>query len=261
MVELLVAYKDDPAGYNMAKHLASNMKKTSDDILRGTHYDLLIISTPAISADWLEEQYDNYGGFIFLSKHASEAGIPALTCHSTGNFSQAMYGGQDSQVAVPHPDLQKIYLQTLYSNKSYFPGFDITIEATHHGPTMLSKPTIFVEVGTTLSQWNDIELCGRVATLVHQVMSNPIPRHPVAICFGGTHYSTKFTTEIIKGKHALGTVVPKHALEYLDEKMLRHILARNSMANTAILDWKGLGTYKKKVFEMLNSTDLEVLKI
>ena len=33
---------------------------------------LLIIPTPAISADWLEEKYD-YDGFIFLSKHAAES--------------------------------------------------------------------------------------------------------------------------------------------------------------------------------------------
>ena len=84
-MELLVAYKDDPAGNNMATFLSQKMKKDGD-IFRGDHYDLLIIPTPAIKADWLEEKYD-YDGYIFLSKHAAESGVLALTCHSTGKFS------------------------------------------------------------------------------------------------------------------------------------------------------------------------------
>jgi D-aminoacyl-tRNA deacylase len=46
-MELLVAYSDDPAGYNMAKFLSQKMKKDGD-IFRGKNYDLLIIPTPAI---------------------------------------------------------------------------------------------------------------------------------------------------------------------------------------------------------------------
>ncbi len=260
-MELLVAYKDDPAGHNMARFLAGNMtKKKEGDVFCGRYYDLLVIPTPAISADWLEERY-GYDGFVFLSKHASEAGVPALTCHSTGNFAQALYGGRQGEVAIPHPHLQKTYLQTLQQNRARFPGFEITIEATHHGPTALNKPAIFIEVGTTELQWNDVSLCNSVAALVHQVMSHPIPQYPVAVCFGGTHYSVKFTEEILEGRHALGTVVPKHALEHLDENLLSHILARNSMAEAALLDWKGLGGYKQKVFEMLRHTGLEVTRV
>ena len=55
---------------------------------RGKNFDLIEIDTPAISADWLDEQYD-YDGFVFLSKHAAESGTLALTCHSTGNFNEA----------------------------------------------------------------------------------------------------------------------------------------------------------------------------
>ena len=119
-MELLVAYKDDPAGHNMARFLAGNMtKKKEGDVFCGRYYDLLVIPTPAISADWLEERY-GYDGFVFLSKHASEAGVPALTCHSTGNFAQALYGGRQGEVAIPHPHLQKTYLQTLQQNRARF---------------------------------------------------------------------------------------------------------------------------------------------
>lgn len=258
-MELLVAYQDDPAGHNMAKFLSKEMTKDGD-VFHGKYYDLLIIPTPAISADWLEEKYD-YDGFIFLSKHAAESGFLALTCHSTGNFSAAKFGGNDREVAIPKPDFQKTYLQTLIKNQTKFSDFQITIEATHHGPTALRKPSIFVEIGTTEKQWTDESLCRSVAELVHKVMSEPIKEHPVAICFGGTHYPSKFTSELLDGKHALGTVIPKHALDDLDDELFSHIIAQNSMAKTALLDWRGLGTNKQKVLELLKSTDLEVIKL
>ena len=171
-MELLIAYRDDPAGYNMANFLSQNMTMDGD-IFRGKFYDLIIISTPTISADWLEEKYD-YDGFVFLSKHAAESGVLALTCHSTGNFSEAKFGGNDRQVAIPHPDLQKYYLQTLQKHQSDFSEFQITIEATHHGPTALTKPTIFIEIGTTQKQWTDVSLCESVANLVHQVFCQQV---------------------------------------------------------------------------------------
>jgi D-aminoacyl-tRNA deacylase len=164
----------------MAKFLSKEMT-LKDDIFRGKYYDLLIIPTPAISADWLEEKYD-YDGFIFLSKHAAESGVLALTCHSTGNFSDAKFGGNNRQVAIPKPDFQKVYLQTLQKNQSQFSEFEITIEATHHGPTALSKPSIFVEIGTTEKQWNDESLCNSVAELVHKVMSQPTTNSRESSC-------------------------------------------------------------------------------
>ncbi|MDH3611331.1 MAG: D-aminoacyl-tRNA deacylase [Nitrosopumilus sp.] len=258
-MELLVAYQDDSAGNNMATFLSQKMKKDGE-IFRGENYDLLLIPTPAISADWLEEKYD-YDGFIFLSKHAAESGVLALTCHSTGNFSDAKFGGNTKQIAIPHPNIQKKYLQTLWEKKSQFSEFQITIEATHHGPTALNKPTIFIEIGTTNKQWTDVSLCNSVAFLVDKVLSEKIPSYPIAICFGGTHYPEKFNEELLNGKFALGTVMPKHALENLDKNMFSHILNRNQTAKTALLDWKGLGSNKKKVIDLLETTDLEVIKL
>lgn len=258
-MQLLVAYRDDPAGHNMAKFISQEMKKDGE-IYRGKNFDLLEIPTPAISADWLEEKY-SYDGFVFLSKHAAESGVLALTCHSTGNFSEAKFGGNTRQVAIPHPDLQKSYLQNLWQNKKNFADFQITIEATHHGPTNLNKPAIFIEIGTTQKQWNDTSLCFSVAKIVQDTMNSKPKENPVAICFGGTHYPDKFTQELLDGKFALGTVIPKHALDFLDEKLFSHIIERNNMAKAALLDWGGLGPNKQKVLDLLNSTSLEVIRL
>ena len=243
----------------MAKFISQEMKNDGE-IYRGKYFDLLIIPTPAIYADWLEEKF-SYDGFIFLSKHAAESGVLALTCHSTGNFSEAKFGGNNRQVAIPHPHIQKSYLQKLWQNRNDFSKFQITIEATHHGPTDLNKPSIFIEIGTTEKQWNDSILCNSIAKIVVEIMKSEQKSNPIAICFGGTHYPDKFTQEVIHGKFALGTVIPKHALDFLDEELFSHILDRNNMAKTALLDWDGLGQNKQKVLDMLNNTNLEVIRL
>ena len=132
-MELLVAYQKDPAGYNMAKFISQELKKNGD-IYKGKYFDLAIIQNPTISADWLEEKFD-YDGYVFLSKHAAESNVLALTCHNTGNFSDANFGGHSRQVSIPHSYLQKSYIQNLWDARNRFRGFQITIEATHHGPT------------------------------------------------------------------------------------------------------------------------------
>ena len=258
-MDLLVAFKNDAAGHNMAKHISQNMEK-DDDIYRGKNFDLIEINTPAISADWLDEQYD-YDGFVFLSKHAAESGTLALTCHSTGNFGEAKFGGNEKELAIPYPNLQKKYLQTLWEKHESFSDFEITIEATHHGPTHLKKPSIFIEIGTTDLQWNDEILCSSVAQMVLETLEKPLVSHPFAICFGGTHYSKKFTKELLFGKYALGTVMPKHALEFLSPDLFEHLIVQNNGAEAALLDWKSLGKHKQLLIDLLSTTKLEVVKL
>jgi len=243
----------------MANFISKDMKKDGE-IFRGKKFDLVIIQTPSISADWLEEKYA-YDGYVFLSKHAAESNVLALTAHSTGNFSDASFGGKKRQIAIPHPYIQKTYIQNLWNKKDAFSDFEITIEATHHGPTSLNKPVLFIEIGTTEKQWTDTKLCDSVAQIVVDVMNNEQKVSPVSLCFGGTHYPEKFTKELIHGEHALGTVVPKHALEFLDDELFFHILKRNSLAKVALLDWDGLGQYKQKVLQLIETTDLEIIKL
>ena len=258
-MDLLVAYENDPAGNNMAKSLSKELEKEGN-ICKGKKFDVLVIQSPTISADWLEEKFD-YDNYIFLSKHAAESGQLALTCHNTGNFDVAKFGGNPKQVSIPYSSFQKSYLQNLWQNREIFSEFHITIEATHHGPTNLSKPCIFIEVGTTEKQWNDTELCNSVAQIVEKTFDNAFKEFPSSICFGGTHYSEKFTNEVINGKFALGTVIPKYALEFLDKKFFEYIVTRNKGAIAALLDWNSLGRNKQKIIELLSDTELEVIRV
>ena len=104
-------------------------------------------------------------------------------------------------------------------------------------------------------------MCHSVAKLVHHVFSNNISENPVAICFGGTHYPSKFTHELLEGRYSLGTVIPKHTLDELDEELFLHIMKQNNMAKFALLDWRGLGSNKQKILNFLESTSLEIIKL
>ena len=95
-MDLLIAYKNDPAGINMAEFISQDLEK-KNGVFRGEKFDVLTIPSPVISADWLEEKFD-YDRYVFLSKHAAESGNLALTCHSTGNFDVAKFGGNSKQV-------------------------------------------------------------------------------------------------------------------------------------------------------------------
>ena len=81
------------------------------------------------------------------------------------------------------------------------------------------------------------------------------------MCFGGTHYSEKFSNELINGKFALGTVIPKHSLDFLNESLFSDILERNIGVEAALLDWNGLGKNKQKILDFLSTTKLEVIKL
>lgn len=258
-MHLLVAYQKDPAGFNMASYILKNMDKEGD-VYHGKNYDLALIPTPAISADWIEEKYP-YDSYVFLSKHASESGTLALTCHSTGNFSDAKFGGLSRQVAIPNPHLQKSYMKHLWSKRNEYPDFEITIEATHHGPTALSKPALFMEIGTSAKEWSDKNLCESIAKIIVEEMNEDHKKNPVAICFGGTHYPKKFNKELIEGDLALGTVMPKHALDSLDDKLFSHIVSRNEEAKIALVDKSGLGRNKQKVINLIKSSDLEIVQV
>jgi D-aminoacyl-tRNA deacylase len=96
---------------------------------------------------------------------------------------------------------------------------------------------------------------------VDDVLSQEVISYPMALCFGGTHYPEKFTNELLEGKFSLGTVIPKHALDDLDSDLFFHILDRNQNTTAALLDWTGLGKNKKKILDLLESTDLEVIKL
>jgi D-aminoacyl-tRNA deacylase len=209
------------------------------------------------------DQYFNPQAYIFLSRHAADSGIASLTAHTTGNFSgEAKFGGAAKELGRADPALLKNYLISLWKRRDEAKGYQITMEATHHGPTSLHKPVLFVELGSSEEYWGDRKAAKVVASALLDSLTNKQIWPKTAIAFGGTHYSEKFTKMVVEEDIALSYVMPKYALEHLDEAMVGQMLQRTSApVRYAVLDWKGLGPHKEKVVGLLKQFGLEEIRV
>jgi D-aminoacyl-tRNA deacylase len=214
-----------------------------------------------LTLEGLDRIYPDAVTFVFLSKHRSDSGLPALTCHCTGNFSDAPFGGNPGELAIAYPSLQKAYLRAITGAK--VPGYDVIIEATHHGPTSLAKPVLFVELGSSEKQWADAVAAGAICDCVLDLLSKKIePCKKVGIAIGGTHYPAKFNRLLLESEFGLAAVASKHNLDAINEQMLVQMMDKSVEKVTHIvLDGKGLGSHKDRIMKMAEKTGLQVVKV
>jgi D-aminoacyl-tRNA deacylase len=211
----------------------------------------------------LDGEYPMATAFIFLSKHKSDSKIPTLTCHCTGNFGSNPFGGNAREIAISFPSLQKSYLRGLYNSKERVSGYDIIIEATHHGPTSLQKPVLFVELGSSEEQWKDENAASVICSVVLEVARNGPDRcSKVAIGLGGTHYPSKFNRLLLESDYGLAAVASKHNLESINDAMLDQMISKSvEKVGTVAVDGKGLGPHKDRIINMAEKTGLELLNL
>lgn len=168
----------------------------------------------------------------FVSRHSGETG-KLLTAHVTGNFGPASYGGEPGTLARAAPGAEKRVVEALATHAP--DGYEIGIECTHHGPTNVSVPSLFVELGSDEPQWSDPEAARAVARAVLDLRgtgpdlvdgngvgggvggggvadntTTTYPRHIVG--FGGGHYAPRFTRIVRETAWAVGHIGADWAL-------------------------------------------------
>ena len=80
----------------------------------------------------------------------------------------------------------------------------------------------------------------------------------IAFCIGGPHYCNNFNKILERTDIATGHICPKHALEYLDESLIRQAIEMTKeKVDLILLDWKGLGKEKARIKVILESMNLE----
>jgi len=201
--------------------------------------------------------------YIFLSKHRSESGSPTLTAHFTGNFSDnVVYGGNPREIAWTDPMLLKAYFTRLWSQRENLSKYDIILEATHHGPTSLSRPCMFVEIGSKDQEWENNETADLVVRVLLEAISNQTPAEKVGLGIGGPHYSRKFTKLILSDGLSLAGYIPKHSLTNTDDDIILQALEKTvEKIDYAFVDWKGLGSEKQRIIELLEKYELQIQRI
>jgi D-aminoacyl-tRNA deacylase len=276
----LVASKQDPASNVMAEYLInqvgfsknrSRLNPNEHDFSEyryGNNITLhLSHNSSLLYLEELDENYPDSVAFIFLSRHSSESGIPTLTCHFTGNFSASNpYGGNPKELGICFPSLQKEYIKEINMVRSQVPDYEITIEATHHGPTSLKKPTLFIEIGSTAKQWVDKHaasiVCDSLISLLTRKKNNNTNCTSVGIALGGTHYPTKFNQLLLDSDFGLAAVAAKHNLTTIDESMMQQMISKSIEKVTyAIVDRKGLGKEKHRIMRLVDEKDLQLLEV
>jgi len=149
---------------------------------------------------------------VFLSKHRSETGLDSLTVHTPGNLGDALYGGRPRSLPPSAPCQATAALRTLYSIKKEMGLTDRTsFEVTHHGPT-LDSPCFFIEIGSGPERWEEPAPASAIARTLMAPDTYIDSDAPVCIGVGGGHYAPRFTDLALRGKVAMGHMVPDHAI-------------------------------------------------
>lgn len=215
--------------------------------------ELIELDKPLINADYLSEYFQS-DLFMFASRHKSEAGVPALTVHSLGNWGkEALYGGKPRELCLTSARAVKSAFDFLTENKPS--GFDASLESTHHGPTSLKAPSIFVELGSSEKQWLLQEPAQVVAqAIIHCCKNYAKERGTIALGFGGTHYCSTFNKLVQETDFLLAHIAPKHALNEIDSFMAKQAIEKTSeKVSTALIDWKGCNSAQRS--NLLNALE------
>jgi D-aminoacyl-tRNA deacylase len=273
---VLVTSGHDLAGTTMSRYLIRSAEFVTVTKRRNTHSEsyrslrhkniqLHIFFGDLLTLENIDNLYPCADVFIFLSKHKSHSSIPTLTCHFTGNFSaDNSYGGNPRQIAISYPSLQKAYLKAITAAaRKKVSEYEVIIEATHHGPTSLNKPVLFVELGSSEKQWADENaaavICDTLLDILHKGFEHC---QNVGIALGGTHYPKKFNKLLLESKFGLAAVASKHNLEAIDDAMLKQMVEKSVEKVTHIvLDSKGLGREKDRILKIVEKTPLELYKV
>ena len=264
----IVCSNKDVASRHMAKVLIKEHRFTSfnnqyyysDDFPSSVMY---FANDNLLEMDNLDDIHPDTKCFIFLSQHRSTSKIPTLTCHFTGNFNENMYGGRPKELGICYPWLQKQYLIEINKRRNEVPEYDIIIEATHHGPTSLKKPSIFIEIGSTQKEWSDPIVSSIVTeTLLKVISTKPGKSEKAGIAFGGTHYPIKFNRMILESEFGLGAVASKYDLINVEENMFSQMIYKSiEKIQYGIVDMKGLGKERQRILSLIEEHGLRIVKV
>jgi D-aminoacyl-tRNA deacylase len=265
---LIVASKRDVAAQNIAQELVRlkgfrPAAGSSEDLLQNGDVYLKLVETDGIYTDNLgfDSRFD---AAIFASRHRSESEEPALTVHWTGNSTaRADFGGKPKSLSFAEPPRLRAALLALdEAREASKLNYAVTLEATHHGPTELGVPTLFVEVGSTEREWNDPQAAAAASEAIWKAATAPA-RGKTAVGFGGGHYCNKHCIAIRKDGYAFGHILSKYFFEDYDEEIVRMAFKRTlGGCHTAVIDWKGIrGAERSKLIETLKRMNVEVMRV
>jgi len=232
----LVNSRQDKAGLNIRHHIGQLLDEGGAGgwQIPGRTYAFYDVEERLIHADAVDREIEA-DLLVFLSRHSSVNPVPVLTVHVTGNYGAAELGGEARTLAPAAPAMMQATLRALARHCPE--GYRVSYEVTHHGPTSLSIPSFFVEIGSTEKEWGDPVAGRAVAEAV--LSAAPVNAIPL-IGIGGTHYAPRETEIALTSRGAFGHIASSlRQVSALDTEMVQEMI-RQSGAVAAYVDRKSL---------------------
>jgi D-aminoacyl-tRNA deacylase len=193
-------------------------------VYRTDNVELRTFDTLHLHLDGAASAFDEPDLLVFASRHAGDTG-PILTAHAIGNFGPAEYGGRAGSLARAAPNALSVVREALAARAP--PEYDVGIECTHHGPSTVGCPSLFVEVGSGETQWRDPEAAKAVARAILELRGVAAHRERTIVGFGGGHYAPRFDRVLTETDWGVGHVAADWAIEAMgDPNENRAIIAK-----------------------------------
>jgi D-aminoacyl-tRNA deacylase len=272
---LLVASNKDVASLNIKEQILKNypFRRISKDFQQNPTYtaevnskkmNLITLKEESIKAQNLLSKFPNAKLIVFISRHSSQSGKPTLSVHTPGNFGNAELGGLPGTLSVsPAYKMQNALKALLYYKEKLNLKYEVSFECTHHGPS-LEVPAMFVELGSSREQWDDLKAAEAVAhSTMYSLSNSTAPTSPITIGIGGTHYNQRFTVMTLVGEFAFGHMIPKYATHLVNAEMISQCIQKTlEKVQLAVLDWKGIRSEDKpKIVSALEIVGLPFKKV
>ena len=227
----IIVPKKDLAAQTMWKMLSeksyfNETEETFDDSLvyslNNYSNDIKLVhsSKDGVESSHLDD-YINAELYIFASRHRAASGTPALLIHPTGNWAQITLAGQEKQLSYTSSWSLKYGLQRLMDKKEQYKleEFKVDLEVTHHGPTELKTPLIFMELGSSEEFWKHKKGATAVGEAIIETAEGFIKRGRFEengyIGLGGNHYAYRFHNKLIEEDVFFSHIAAKHSLDNL----------------------------------------------
>ena len=241
MGTLLLASQEDPASLNILSEVMEiegwggieEMPHGKVSRHDSGEAEVLLIEGLHIWADGIDLEHESVTGYdvedvLVLSRHVSASETPALTLHAIGvpgeipHGNIARSGGITGKVVPPSTMFAHLFrtMSRIAKENKLDQEYDITLEATHHGP-LLDKPTLYVEIGSTLDRWEDIRAARVWAKTISQCLGLESEKSlrwsgsgEVMLGLGGGHYAPRHKAVISETEVWVGHILANYALVF-----------------------------------------------
>jgi len=235
-----------------------------ESCFRYKDFKLVLIDIDLVNACFIEKRFPEAELVIFASKHSSENKVPCLTVHSDGNWGRAVLGGKDYTISFAPALYIKQALLELFrlKNELKLEKYQVSLEVTHHGPN-LQVPSLWVEVGSSMEEWNDLKACEAVCEAILSLNRLKLKNETVVVGFGGPHYAPGFTKLVLTKNYAVGHIIPKYVLDSVPERLIEEAYLKTvPEPDFGVIDWDGTRReQREKVMKVFDKNGWEIKRM